>query len=155
VLAVAVLIGTGCASYPLTVSVHGVSRERFRPSEREAVWGRALAAFQDRGALIVLADDRSGVLRSEAQPSRAPCSGDFSYESEPVRDRGGIPQCNVSLVHQFTLSADGLAILRINRAVSGSVKFFGMSLVADSDIRALQSEQDAMLAGIVGEAKAK
>jgi len=133
---------TGCAM-PVIVPVHTVSKARFSPQDRRSVWGRTLESFQNTNTLIAYSDPVGGILRSEMQPSQAPCSGSYWVRTDN-REEKPTPMCD-GLAHiQFTICDEGLAILRTNRTVRGSVSGYN-ALVTDRDLERLQTRQDALL----------
>jgi hypothetical protein len=132
----------GCV-VPMAASVNTLSRAKFQPDEKPRVWGRALEYFQTTNTLLTTVDIASGVIRSERQPSTAKCSGAYTARFPSGDD------CSSEETIQFTISDDGLAILRTNRTVVGQT-MQGEELISDTDRKRAQRAQDAALAKIVG-----
>jgi hypothetical protein len=144
------LLLAACASV-VSVPLHMTSQADFQPSERRAVWGRAVTSFQIAGALVDLSDSLGGVLQSKPQPTWTQCSNAAQVPGPTVRrpEKKGAPMCPSTIALQFTFTDDGMAFLRINRGVIGHV-YFNESLFKDEDLKALQRECDEWLQYIVG-----
>jgi hypothetical protein len=125
---------SACA-VPATKTVHLLSRANFDPSKRDETWSRALAAFQEEDLLLASFDRDAGVLISVSQHEEFDC---------------GRAVCNATGVRQLTLCPDGVAMLRVNRGVSGFVFDYTKPLLSPSEVATLQREQDEFLARIVG-----
>jgi hypothetical protein len=142
----------GACTSIVTVPLHMTSRASFEPGERRAVWGRAVTSFQIAGALVDLSDSVGGVLQSKPQPAWTQCSNGVQLASGPVRRptaKNTPAMCQSTIAVQFTFTDDGLAFLRLNRGVIGSV-YFNRPLFTDEDLKALQAECDEWLQYIIG-----
>jgi len=147
VLGALLLLGSGCVSFKI-LPLHLTSEHRYDPADRQNVWGRALVAFQRRGLLITASDFVGGVLQSREQPSRVECHGLVGSEQTAYGRRQTIV-CRSTEMSQFTLGAEGTAILRVNRVVSGHT-YGNDSPLTPKDVALLQNECDDFLAFIVG-----
>jgi hypothetical protein len=133
----------------MTEVVRITSMKRFNPADREAVWGRAVTSFNMSGALITRSDATAGVLRSEVQPSYTPCSNSRHLPARATP--AGV--CRENQLSQLTLTGDGVAFLRMNRAIQGVGYLSTSSLLSDEERGAMQRECDNLLGFIVGESK--
>jgi hypothetical protein len=157
VLAFVVPLAVGCAS-TRTVPLHLTSQSRFEPAQRREVWGRAVTSLQIAGSIVKLTDPVGGVLLTEAQPTSTPCNN--SVEAERPAHTGGAmgaardeprgpTMCPSTIIVQFTMTDEGLAVLRLNRGVYGTA-YSGKALFTDGDLAALQNECESWLHYIVG-----
>jgi hypothetical protein len=151
-LVVAVFAAFGCA-VPTATTAHTLSRARFDPARRLDVWGRSLEFFQERNFGVSMSDYAAGVLRSELRTAEAPCSGYSVGIDFTRRGRSDDMWCDATEAIQFTMSADGVALLRTNRIVRGRAPP-GRDLVTDNDQASMKKRDDEALRAIVGEAAA-
>lgn len=142
---VLVLASAIACSGPAVELVRTTSMRNFHPSERRAVWGRAITSFQMVGGVISLSDPIGGVLRTEVQPSSTVCS-----TSVQLVDASETKMCRETRFSQFTMTDDGVAFLRTNRRVVGETHY-GRRLLTDEERSALQNECDETLSFVVGE----
>jgi hypothetical protein len=133
--ALAALALAGC-THTATVPVNLVSRADFPPSERDAVWSRAVLSLHRVGTLARV--DEAGLVATTE-----PMSGVMQC---------GRARCPVTATLQVIVAPAGQFSARYNRLVSGEAdtSYDGRyeKILADEEIAALQVELDRWVAEV-------
>lgn len=139
-LVAALVLCSGCFR-AMVLEYQVTSTARYELSERAAVWGRALSAFQYRGQTIVMSDPVGGVLRTDEQRGSTPCR------------HTELRTCKTIEHAQLTIGPDGTAFLSQYVVARGSIRIGETSPFTDEEWTAVQKQCDDFLHFVVGSSR--